>query len=182
MKIVFISDIHGSKKYAELAQKAIEKENPDIIAILGDVLYHGPRNPLPEEYNPPAVSEILNSMAEKIVAVRGNCDSEVDQMIIKYPMMSDYNIIHDGKRKIFLTHGHIFSPEKMPHLNKGDIFAFGHVHISILEENKDGVIILNPGSTSLPKQESTNNYAVYEGDEITIKSLIDYSIIKTIHI
>ena len=113
MKIFFVSDIHGSLYYLKEAMKLYEEEKANYIVLLGDVLYHGPRNPLPKDYNPEAVANLLNEHKDKIIAVRGNCDSEMDQILIKYPMMSDYSIILYNNRRIFLTHGHIYKMRKI---------------------------------------------------------------------
>ncbi|MGL5961019.1 MAG: phosphodiesterase, partial [Cetobacterium sp.] len=126
MKIFVISDIHGSSYFLKKALEAFHKEKADQILILGDELYHGPRNPLPIDYNPKEVVEILNKYKEKIIAVRGNCDSEVDQMLLEYPIMSDYSIIFLNGKKIFATHGHIYNEDKMPNLSAGNILIYGH--------------------------------------------------------
>lgn len=170
MKIFVISDIHGSLFYLKKAFKAFEKEKADYILILGDILYHGPRNPLPEEYNPKEVAILLNEYKEKIISVRGNCDSEVDQMVLDFPIMSSYsNILWEGRR-IFATHGHHFNLDKMPPLEKEDILIYGHFHIPMIEE-KDGVFVLNPGSISLPKENSPHSYGVFEKNSFKIKNL-----------
>lgn len=178
MKIVFLSDIHGSRGAAEKGRSLLAQENADAVAVLGDVLYHGPRNPIPEDYDPKGVAEIMNSMKNKITAVRGNCDAEVDQLLIEYPMMSDYSIIYDGKRRIFLTHGHIFGPQNLPPLAEGDIIASGHTHIPVADK-KDGIYHFNPGSITLPKGGFAPSYGLYDGTTLAVKSL-DGEIIKEI--
>ena len=170
MRIAFISDIHGSPSSLTRTLDAIDREGCDYIAILGDALYHGPRNPLPDGYNPPAVAEILNTLKEKVLAVRGNCDSEVDQMLIKYPMMGDYAIILDSGRRIFLSHGHLHTPENLPALSAGDIFAYGHTHLPVAEK-KDGIFLFNPGSIAIPKGGNPPSYGIYDGTSIRVKSL-----------
>jgi hypothetical protein len=170
MRIFFMSDIHGSSVYLRLALEAFNSEKCDAIAILGDIMYHGPRNPLPEGYNPAEVASIINDYASKITAVRGNCDSEVDQMLIKYPMMDSSAVILADNRKFFLTHGHICSPEKLPALNPGDIFAYGHTHIPAAYET-DGIYIFNPGSTTLPKSSHMPSYGIYAENSLSVKSL-----------
>lgn len=152
MKIAFISDIHGSAHWCEKVFKEIDSWGADVIAVLGDVMYHGPRNPLPECYNPMRVAEILNAHAGKIIAVRGNCDSEVDQMQISYPMMGDSAQIICDNHTFFLSHGHIFNPENLPPLPKGAVFAFGHIHTMVADKTRD-VVCFNPSSISLPKEE-----------------------------
>jgi len=170
MKLFFVSDIHGSLYYAKKAVELFEKEKADYIVLLGDVLYHGPRNPLPKDYNPQEVAELMNSYKDKIIAVRGNCDSEVDQMVIDYPMMSDSSTLFYEGRRIFATHGHIFNKTNMPYLSKGDIFIHGHFHLPMAERLEE-VYYLNPGSISLPKMENPNSYAVLEGNLFEIKDI-----------
>ncbi|MDR3284726.1 MAG: phosphodiesterase, partial [Treponema sp.] len=130
-----------------------------------------PRNPLPPGHNPLRTAELLNSRADKIIACRGNCDAEVDQMVLNFPLMADYCLLVDEGRKIFITHGHIWSLERFPHLAAGDLFLFGHIHTQILEQNSDGVIICNPGSISLPKDNSPAGYAVYDSGAVALVSL-----------
>ncbi len=180
MKLFFLSDIHGSVYYTKKALEAFEKEKADYLVILGDELYHGPRNPLPKGYDPKEVAELLNEYKNKIIAVRGNCDSEVDQMMLEYPLMSDYNIIFYNKKRIFVTHGHIYNKVNLPNITDGDALIYGHTHIP-LAEKKDGIYILNPGSISLPKQDNPNSYAVLEDDLFEIKDL-DMKTFKSIKI
>lgn len=176
MKIFVLSDIHGSETYLKKALTALEKEEADYILLLGDALYHGPRNPLPEGYNPKAVAELLNKYKEKIIAVRGNCDSEVDQMLINFPIMGDYTTILWKGKRIFATHGHIYNSEKLPPISKGDVLISGHTHLPVAEEKK-GIYILNPGSISLPKEENPNSYGIFEKGFFRIKTL-DGKVIK----
>lgn len=180
MKIMFLSDIHGSKKYVDKAIEKFAEENAIQLVLLGDLMYHGPRNPLTDEYNPKEVADILNKYKDKIVAVRGNCDSEVDQMLVEFPIMSDYIEIIFNNRKIFATHGHIYNKENMPLLNRGDIFIHGHFHLPMAEVYKE-VYYLNPGSITLPKENNKNSYAILEDDLYTIKDL-DGNTIKEIRI
>ena len=170
MKIVFLSDIHGSRSRLARALEAIKRESYDYIAVLGDALYHGPRNALPDDYNPAATAEMLNTLSEKIIAVRGNCDSEVDQMLIRYPMMGDYAMVLSDERRIFLCHGHIHTPADPPFLSNGDIFAFGHTHVP-LAEKKEGLFLFNPGSVSIPKAGNPASYGTYDGKSITVKDM-----------
>lgn len=170
MKLFFLSDIHGSFYFVKEALKCFENEDADKLVILGDVLYHGPRNPLTKDYNPKEVAELLNKYKSKIIAVRGNCDSEVDQVVLDFPMMSDYNIILMEKYKIFLTHGHIFNVNKLPELNEGDIFINGHFHIPKAEKI-NGIYCLNPGSISLPRENYPESYGILEDNIFYIKSL-----------
>ncbi|MGL5901743.1 MAG: phosphodiesterase [Cetobacterium sp.] len=170
MKIFVISDIHGSSYFLKKALEAFHKEKADQILILGDELYHGPRNPLPIDYNPKEVVEILNKYKEKIIAVRGNCDSEVDQMLLEYPIMSDYSILFLNGKKIFATHGHIYNEDKLPNLSDGNILIYGHTHLP-LANKKDKIYILNPGSITLPKGGNENSYGIFEEDMFYIKNL-----------
>ena len=174
MKLFFMSDIHGSIYYLKKAIEAFERENCDYIIILGDVLYHGPRNPLPKGYDPKAVAELLNNYKNKIIAVRGNCDSEVDQMLISYPMMSDYSSVLYNNRRLFLTHGHVYNKDNLLNINENDVLIHGHTHIPLAEKDA-GKIILNPGSISLPKNNFPNSYAVLEDNIFTIKELVGKS-------
>lgn len=170
MKNVFISDIHGSLKYARRAIEILEEEKGEFLILLGDILYHGPRNPLPEEYNPKGVAELLNKYREKIICVRGNCDSEVDAMMLDFPIMSDYTMILEGKRRFFLTHGHIYNESNMPPISKGDILIHGHTHIPLITE-KHGIYILNPGSISYPKEGNPHSYGVIKDNVFYIKDI-----------
>jgi len=174
LKLIFISDIHGSARAMNFMEKVFGELKPDYIVILGDELYHGPRNPLPNGYDPKETARILNKYSTKIIAVCGNCDAQVDQMMLDYPIMADYSQIVMKERKIFLTHGHIYNPENMPKLNKGDIFVSGHTHIPVLEE-KNGIYIINPGSISLPKGDNLPSYAIYEQNEINLYEINAYN-------
>ena len=147
MKIFVISDIHGSIYYLEKALECFEKEEADYILILGDILYHGPRNPLPKDYNPRLVAEKLNLYKDKIIALRGNCDSEVDQMLLEFPIMSDFTNLFLGDKRIFATHGHLFAEEKLP-IGEGNILISGHTHLP-LAEKKDGYNELSDGPQSI---------------------------------
>ena len=137
MKLFFISDIHGSLYYLKKALEIFRKENADYLVILGDELYHGARNPLPAEYNTIEVTKLLNEFADKIIAVRGNCDSEIDDLVLNYPIMSTYSIVLYGSRRLFLTHGHIYNDDNMPKLSPGDVFIHGHTHIPRAEKVGD---------------------------------------------
>lgn len=170
MKLFIFSDIHGSASALKKTLTAFEKENCSMILLLGDALYHGPRNSVEDDYNTGETIELLNSVSDKILAVRGNCDSEVDQMVLNYSNMSDYHIVLDGDRKIFLTHGHIYNRHNMPPLNKGDIFASGHSHVAEIEEVR-GIIHFNPGSISLPRQNTLPSYGIYDGKSLKVKTL-----------
>ncbi len=180
MKILVASDIHGSYYYLKQLMVQIQKENPDKILLLGDLLYHGPRNELPKEYSPKDVIPLLNGLKEKIICVRGNCDAEVDQMVLDFPILADYTTISLGNITIFATHGHLFSKEKMPPLNKGDIYLQGHTHVPMCEEFM-GVTLMNPGSVSIPKENSHHGFITIENGTFLFKDL-DGNIIKTFEI
>ncbi|WP_379158010.1 phosphodiesterase [Paenibacillus sp. sgz5001063] len=168
MKLMFISDIHGSLHWLEQALLKVEEEQPHTLVVLGDFLYHGPRNPLPDGYDPQGVADRLNAYGKSLVAVRGNCDAEVDQMLLHFPMMGDYVLIlHEG-RKIYATHGHGFSIDHLPQLAPGDVFIQGHTHLPVAEV-KEGITVLNPGSISLPKENHPNSYGILENGAFIIK-------------
>lgn len=150
-KLLFASDIHGSAFWCQKLADVIERENPTKICLLGDLLYHGPRNPLPDGYNPQAVADILNGYTQKIIAVRGNCDAEVDQLLLSFPMRADYALLRANNRDFFLTHGHLFDSENPPALKKGDVLLNGHFHLPELKTLNTGAIYLNCGSVALPK-------------------------------
>lgn len=170
MKYLCVSDIHGAYSGAQAIVEAMRYHQIDTILCLGDILYHGPRNDLPSDYAPKKVIEIMNSLKEHIIAVRGNCEAEVDQMVLEFACTADYNIIPMQKRKVFLSHGHIYSPEHLPTLRQGDIFLSGHTHIPTCDE-ANGIYLLNPGSISLPKQNHPRTYAILDDSSFTIYTL-----------
>jgi hypothetical protein len=170
MKLFFISDIHGSIYYLRKAMERFQEEKADFIVILGDILYHGARNPLPKEYSPKDVTELLNSYSDKIIAVRGNCDSEVDEMVIDFPIMATYSNILYNNRRLFITHGHIYNDENMPNLGNGDVFIHGHTHV-LRAEKKGPIYIINPGSITLPKENNPHTYGILEDNNFKIKTL-----------
>lgn len=170
MKWLIASDIHGSSYYCEKLLKAFEEENADKILLLGDVLYHGPRNDLPKDYAPKTVIAMLNNLKDKIMCVRGNCDTEVDQMVLEFPVLADYAILTVNDRLIYATHGHKYGPDNLPPLQKGDALLFGHIHVpKCYEEN--GILILNPGSVSIPKENSHHSYMILDGNKLSWKNL-----------
>ena len=178
MKLFFISDIHGSKYHLEKVMAIFEKSSSDYLIVLGDILYHGARNPLPKGYDPKGVIEILNSYKDKIIAVRGNCDSEVDQMVLDFPIWADYsNVIFEGRR-LFLSHGHIYNEEDMVDLREGSAFIYGHTHLP-RAELVDGVYFINPGSISLPKKENPNSYGIFEAGIFQVRDF-DGNIIEQV--
>lgn len=153
MKLIIASDIHGSSYWCAKLMELIAVEHPDQILLLGDLLYHGPRNDLPREYAPKQVIPMLSQLKEKILAVRGNCEAEVDQMVLPFPCMADYAVVSIDGQHFYLTHGHLHSPEHLPPLEPGTVFLSGHTHIK-RDEIIDGIRCLNPGSVSIPKDGS----------------------------
>ncbi|WP_349763352.1 phosphodiesterase [Fusobacterium sp. SYSU M8D902] len=178
MKLFIISDIHGSLYYLEKVMEIFKKGDYDKLVILGDELYHGPRNPLPKDYSPKDVIQILNGYKDKIIAVRGNCDSEVDQMVLDYPIMSDYALLYLGEKRVYITHGHIYNKENPLPMSEGDILLYGHFHIPMIEKIENRYFF-NPGSISLPKNSSKNSFAILDKETFTIKDL-DENIIMDI--
>ncbi|WP_422478493.1 phosphodiesterase [Pleomorphochaeta sp. DL1XJH-081] len=167
MALVVASDLHGSATWTRRLLNACEVEKASQVVLLGDILYHGPRNPLPEGYDPPEVARLLNADAARIVAIRGNCDSEVDSMVLQFPLFDFASVTVDGHR-FLCTHGHRFNDQQLPPMVAGDVLLFGHTHI-YLAEDRDGLFVLNPGSVSLPKGGRTNTYMVYRNDVCSIK-------------
>ena len=170
MKFVIASDIHGSAYWCGKLMELIDKEQPDKILLLGDLLYHGPRNDLPKDYAPKQVIPMLSQYKDKIVAVRGNCEAEVDDMVLDFNVLAEYAILYHGKRMIFLTHGHKFNPQNLPKLKKGDILFNGHTHVSKIEEVGD-VLYVNPGSVSIPKENTERGYILLTETKIIHKDL-----------
>ena len=170
MKLLIASDIHGSEKYAQIIKDAFIKNECDTLLLLGDLLYHGPRNDLPENYAPKKVIEILNSLKDKIIAVRGNCEAEVDQMVLNFPVLADYAILTVGKKMIFVTHGHVFNNSNLPPIKPGDILLHGHTHVPVCEEYETH-IYMNPGSVSIPKENSPHSYMIFDGKCFEWKTL-----------
>lgn len=178
MKLFFISDIHGSLACLKRALAKFDESGADQLIILGDELYHGPRNPIPEAYNSAECAELLNTYKEKIIAIRGNCDSEVDQMILEYPIMdTSSSLVVDGIR-FYFSHGHIYNPKHLPPLNSGDVFCFGHIHLPIAEKQGE-ITVLNPGSITLPKGGNPPSYAVYESHKLQVLSFSGEVIAET---
>ena len=196
MKFLLASDIHGSAEWCAKLMREIEREAPDKVLLLGDLLYHGPRNSLPENYETMEVANMLNAVKDRIIAVRGNCDSEVDQMVLDFPCTADYAQVFGAFERdcasgssaqdadagtsrgmrdtgagtlIYCTHGHLHSPDDLPDIPAGSIFASGHTHVQMLDE-KWGVRIVNPGSVGLPR-DGIHGYAIIEGGEIELQSL-----------
>ena len=171
MKLLIASDIHGSAYWCGRLMEEIEKENPDRVILLGDLLYHGPRNDLPRDYAPKQVIPMLSGIKEKIVAVRGNCEAEVDQMVLPFPCLADYaELLVDGML-FHLSHGHHQNPENLPPLPEGSVFLFGHTHVK-LDKMVGGVRCLNPGSLSIPK-DGSHSYLIFENGNFSFKILGD---------
>ena len=148
MRIVFMSDIHGVPSTLEAALKSADALGYDRLVLLGDLLYHGPRNGVPSFYDPVKVAQMLNALKDRIVAVQGNCDAEVDQLMFEFPMMGDYAILETEKEKFFLTHGHLWNESRLPPAGTGTVLAHGHTHIPELKKLDCGLTVFNPGSVS----------------------------------
>ncbi len=170
MKIMIASDIHGSARWCREMLAAREREQPDKLLLLGDILYHGPRNPLPEEYAPPLVAEMLNAVSDDILCVRGNCDSDVDQVVLSFPIMAEYCILYAGGHMIFATHGHVFNENALPKLKQGDILLHGHTHVQACREHETYTYV-NPGSVSLPKDGGWRGYMLLTDQGLFWKTL-----------
>lgn len=170
MKWMIASDIHGSAYYCRKLLEVYEQEKADRLLLLGDLLYHGPRNDLPKEYNPKEVISLLNARKEDIFCVRGNCEAEVDQMVLEFPVMADYCVIADGTRIIYATHGHIFGEDNPPKLQQGNILLCGHTHVPKCKDH-GSFIYMNPGSVSIPKEDSWHGYMTLEEGDFIWKDL-----------
>ena len=170
MKLMIASDIHGSAYYCRKLVKAYEVEKPDKMVLLGDILYHGPRNDLPMEYAPKEVIEMLNLMKDVILCVRGNCDTEVDQMVLEFPVLADYGVIMFDGRTIYLTHGHKYNEANPIPVAFGDIMMNGHTHVPRFVKHEKYTFI-NPGSVSIPKENSPHSYIVIEDGECIFKDV-----------
>jgi hypothetical protein len=171
MKWLIASDLHGDAHGASLLVEAFLREGASRIILLGDILYHGPRNGLPECYDPKKVAALLNAHKRRIVSVRGNCDSEVDQMMLEFPILADYMLIPLGSRTVFATHGHVFNTDNMPPVSRGDILLSGHTHVPVCETLEDGSYRINPGAVSFPKNGSPRSYMVLEDGVFRWKTL-----------
>ena len=171
MKWMIASDLHGSAYYCRKMLEAFEREGADRLFLLGDLLYHGPRNDLPREYAPKAVIPLLNGKKEKLLCVRGNCDAEVDQMVLEFPVLADYAVLPVGRRLIYATHGHIYHVKNLPPLAPGDVLLHGHTHVPAWTEFGQGNLYLNPGSVSIPKENSPHSYMTLEGNTMQWKEL-----------
>ena len=179
MKLLIASDVHGDAVCCQKIINEAEARDVDKIVLLGDILYHGPRNHMPDNYAPKKVIEMLNQISDKLLCVKGNCEAEVDGMVLSFPVLSDFGWIYDGQKNIsmYLSHGHKFNPDALPPLPTGTVFLYGHTHLLGFCE-RDGILCLNPGSVSLPKGSNPKSFAIYEEGEFSILSL-DGSLIDT---
>ena len=167
MKLLIASDIHGGAYWCARLMEEIRREDPDRVLLLGDLLYHGPRNDLPRDYAPKQVIPMLSEIKEKIMAVRGNCEAEVDQMVLPFPCLADFSqLMVDGKL-FHLSHGHHQNPQNLPPLPEGSVFLFGHTHVK-LDESVCGIRCLNPGSVSIPK-DGSHSFLIYENGNFSFK-------------
>lgn len=176
MKWMVASDIHGSLYYCKKLLSAYDREGADRLLLLGDVLYHGPRNDLPRDYEPKKVIELLNERKEDILCIRGNCDTEVDQMVLEFPIMAEYCVISLENKLIYATHGHVFGENNPPLLHQGDILLCGHTHVPKCMEYEK-FIYMNPGSVSIPKENSHHGYMTIENGKFLWKDM-DGQVVK----
>ncbi|MDI3361090.1 phosphodiesterase [Lelliottia sp. V89_10] len=181
MKLMFASDIHGSLPATERVLSRFVESGAQWLIILGDVLNHGPRNALPEGYAPAQVAEKLNQYADKIIAVRGNCDSEVDQMLLHFPITAPWQQVLLENTRLFLTHGHLFGPENLPPLATGDVLVYGHTHIPVAALHGD-IVHFNPGSVSIPKGGNAPSYGLLDENLLSVIALNDQQVIAQVSI
>ena len=170
MKYLIVSDIHGSVTALQKVLNYFHNNQCDMLCLLGDILNFGPRNSIPEGHNPQEVARLLNTVSSKVIAIRGNCDSEVDQMLLNFPIMSDYTMLVDEGKRLLLTHGHLYNPENTAHLDFDALF-FGHTHIPQLYKTNEGKIICNTGSVTFPKEVNPPTFAVYEAGKVKVIKL-----------
>lgn len=170
MKLFISSDIHGSAFWCNKMLEAFKESKAEKLVLLGDILYHGPRNDLPDQYAPKEVIKMLNPLSNKILCVRGNCDTEVDQMVLDFPILADYAWIYCDNVKIFATHGHKFNCDNLPPLGNGDVLLHGHTHVPVIK-NCEKFTYINPGSISIPKENSAHSYIIFENGKFNFKSL-----------
>lgn len=170
LKLMIASDIHGSAYYCTKLLQRWEVEQSQRLVLLGDLLYHGPRNDLPKDYNPKEVIALLNHVKEHLFCVRGNCDCEVDQMVLQFPILAEYALLAVDGLTIFATHGHTFHQDNLPPLQPGDILLHGHTHIQAMEPFQE-YHYLNPGSVSIPKNGNQHSYMIYENRTFFLKNL-----------
>lgn len=161
MKLLIASDLHGSAHYCRMLLDVLRREAADRLVLLGDLLYHGPRNPLPAEYDTFAVTAMLNEVADKLLCVRGNCDADVDQLVLKFPVLAENAFLSADGVTIFATHGHNYGPDNVPPLQPGNYLLCGHIHLPVCRKIGE-ITYLNPGSTSLPKENTPHSYMLLE--------------------
>lgn len=176
MKLMIASDIHGSAYYCRKMLEAFEREKAEKLILLGDILYHGPRNDLPREYAPKEVIKMLNEKKTDLLCVRGNCEAEVDQMVLEFPVMAEYMILYLDGRMIFATHGHIHNENNLPPLGENAVLLHGHTHVQAILD-RGSYLYLNPGSVSIPKEGNKNSYMMYEDGRFMIKELLSGEVI-----
>ena len=179
MKLMFASDIHGSLPATERVLSLFAQSDARWLVILGDILYHGPRNALPEGYAPAQVAERLNPLASQIIAVRGNCDSEVDQMLLHFPITAPWQQILTENQRLFLTHGHLYGPDNLPPLAAGDVLVSGHTHLPGAEKRGE-IFLFNPGLVSIPKGGNVASYGMLDGDKLQVFALNDQQVIAEV--
>ncbi len=171
MKIMVASDLHGSFYNGKLLLERFESEKAEQLVLLGDLYYHGPRNPLTEGYDPLALANLLNIYKNQLYVVKGNCDSEVDEMVSQFPFHPGYaHLALDNGKKLTVTHGHLYDNHMFPP-DCGEVFLFGHIHTGFLEKQEDGRIVGNPGSVSLPKNGTPKSYIVIDKGAVILKNL-----------
>lgn len=172
MKFLIASDIHGSAYFTGELMKRIEEEAPERILLLGDILYHGPRNDLPKGYDPKKVIAMLDTVADKVISVRGNCDGEVDDMVLAFPALAEYALVTFGDKTLFLTHGH----KGMDKIKSGIVLS-GHTHVPLCKEDGE-LLLINPGSVSIPKEDSLNSYMTFDGNVFLWKNIVSGEVYK----
>lgn len=168
MKYFFVTDLHGSAFWAQKCVDKFEKSGANVMYLLGDVYYHGPRNPLPQDYLPSKVATILNGIADKLIVVSGNCDSQVDTLVSNFNFVGDVIIPQENGSRLYLTHGHIFDETNLPHLQKGDVLMHGHFHVNTLQ-TVNGVAVVGLASLSLPKPDNVPSYALLEDGKLEVR-------------
>lgn len=181
MKLLFFSDVHGVPQALEKLLAHADMLQPDKLVLLGDALYHGPRNGVPADYDTKHTADLLNQNSHRILAVRGNCDAEVDQMMLHFPIMAEYSEILTENARFFLTHGHHWNEDCLPPLPPGAILVHGHTHLPVLKKLENGITIFNPGSISLPKGGNPPTFGWFDGQELSLRLLENGEIFSRNH-
>lgn len=171
MKWMIASDLHGSAYWTRRLVERWKAEQPDRTVLLGDLLYHGPRNDLPDEYSPKLTVELLETLQPRPICVRGNCDAEIDQVVLPFPMMADYGVLSDGTQTVYITHGHLYDRTNPLPMQAGDVMLCGHFHVPACEQQPGGWWYVNPGSVSIPKEDSAHEYLIWEQGVWTWKDM-----------